>query len=87
MTATTEHAPAGADSAPTYAFELVGPPLYKVTDLTGPNGLLRVSRAHVYRQIKAGRLRTIKQGDATFVTAAALGDYLRLLEREAEAAR
>lgn len=87
MTATTEHHHTDQDDALRYPFEIVGPPLYKVADLTAPNGMLRVSRAFVYRQIKAGRIRTIKQGDATFITAAALGDYLRLLEREAEAAR
>jgi hypothetical protein len=87
MTATIEQAHAAPDNAPSYTFEVAGPPLYKIADLTGQNGLLRVSRAFVYRQIKAGRIRTIKQGDATFITAAALADYIRLLEREAEAAR
>ena len=56
--------------------------LYKVADLVT---VLRMSRAYVYKQIKAGRLRTVKEGDATFVTAAALADYVALLEREADA--
>lgn len=58
------------------------PWLYKVSDLAGKNGLLRMSRAYVYRQIKAGRLRTVKEGDATFITPAALDDYVKLLEQE-----
>lgn len=61
------------------------PALYKVADLAGPNGLLRMSRASIYRQIKAGRLRTVHQGDATFVTSSAVADYVALLEREASA--
>lgn len=59
------------------------PVLYKVADLAGPNGLLRMSRPSIYRQIKAGRLRTVHQGAATFVTAAAVAEYVALLEREA----
>jgi hypothetical protein len=54
--------------------------LYKVADAVRA---LRMSRAYVYKQIKAGRLRTVKEGDATFITAAALADYIALLEREA----
>ena len=71
MTATTETRPAA-------------PLLYKVSDAVA---MLRMSRAYIYRQIKAGRIRTVKEGDATFITAAALAEYVRLLEQEAEAAR
>jgi hypothetical protein len=60
------------------------PLLYKVSDAVA---MLRMSRAYLYRQIRAGRIRTVKEGDATFITAAALADYVALLEREAEAAR
>jgi hypothetical protein len=60
------------------------PLLYKVSDATA---MLRMSRAYLYRQIKAGRLRTVKEGDATFITATALAEYVALLEREAEATR
>jgi hypothetical protein len=57
------------------------PLLYKVSDAVW---LLRMSRAFIYKQIKAGRLRTVKQGGSTFITAAALTDYVALLEREGE---
>jgi hypothetical protein len=57
------------------------PLLYKVADAVG---LLRMSRAFIYQQIKEGRLRTVKQGGATFITAGALAEYVALLEREAE---
>lgn len=60
-----------------------GPLLYKVTDAMR---VLSMSRTVLYEQIKVGRIRTVKQGRATFITAAALADYIALLEREAEAA-
>jgi len=60
------------------------PLMYKISDAVT---LLRMSRAYVYRQIKAGRIRTVKEGEATFITAAALAEYVALLEREAEATR
>ena len=56
------------------------PLLYKVADAVVA---LRMSRAYVYKQIKAGRLRTVHEGGATFITASALADYIALLEREA----
>jgi predicted DNA-binding transcriptional regulator AlpA len=46
--------------------------------------MLRMSRHVVYEQIRAGRLRIVKQGRATFVTASAIRSYVELLEREAE---
>lgn len=63
--------------------EAVGPHLYKITDAVR---VLRMSRSIIYEQIKAGRIRTVKQGRATFITAAALADYIALLEQEAKAA-
>ena len=60
------------------------PVLYKIPEVTA---MLRMSRHVVYEQIRRGRLRIVKEGRATFVTAAALRAYVELLEREAEAAR
>jgi hypothetical protein len=54
--------------------------LYKVADLVP---VLRMSRAYIYKQIKAGRLETVKEGEATFVTAGDLAAYIALLKREA----
>jgi hypothetical protein len=59
------------------------PLLYKVADLAGENGLLRMSRREIFKQIQRGRLKTVKQGRATFVTAASLAAYVELLEAEA----
>jgi hypothetical protein len=54
--------------------------LYKVSDAVR---VLRMSRAFIYKQIRDGRLQTVKQGGATFITAGALADYVALLETEA----
>ena len=57
------------------------PLLYKVADAVS---VLRMSRAFIYKQIKEGRLHTVKEGGAMFITAGALADYVALLEREAD---
>ncbi len=55
--------------------------LYKIPEVMA---MLRMSRHVVYEQIRAGRLRIVKQGRATFVTGSAIRAYVELLEREAE---
>jgi predicted DNA-binding transcriptional regulator AlpA len=47
--------------------------------------MLRMSRGAVYQEMKAGRLRRLHRGRSVFVSAAAIADYVALLEREAEA--
>ncbi len=66
----------------TVTADIAAPPqlLYKVADLVA---VLRMSRAYIYKQIKAGRLETVKEGDSTFVTADDLAAYIALLKREA----
>lgn len=59
------------------------PQLYQVTDVMR---MLRLSRTVVYELIRSGRLRSVKEGRARRVTAAAIRDYIALLEREAEEA-
>ena len=49
------------------------PALYKVADAVH---VLRLSRSEIYEQIRAGRLRIVKQGRATLITAAAIADYI-----------
>jgi excisionase family DNA binding protein len=63
------------------------PLVYKIADLAGKNGLLRLSRREIYKQIERGRLKIVKQGRATLITAAALDEYIKLLEHEAESTR
>lgn len=54
--------------------------LYKVPEAMA---LLSMSRSVIYEQMRAGRLRFVKQGRATLVSEAAIRDYVALLEREA----
>ena len=56
------------------------PMMFRISTVVRLTGL---SRSVIYEQIRAGRLRTVKQGSATLITAAALDDYVKLLEQEA----
>ena len=47
--------------------------------------MLRMSRGALYQELSAGRLRKVKRGRSVFVTAAAIADYVALLEQETEA--
>jgi hypothetical protein len=49
--------------------------------------MLRMSRTQFYAQVNAGRLRIVKQGGSTRVTADDVAAYVRLLQEEAEANR
>ncbi|WP_163547796.1 excisionase family DNA-binding protein [Candidatus Frankia nodulisporulans] len=48
---------------------------------------LSMSRSIIYRLLRSGRLRSVKQGRTRLIPADAIGDYIALLEQEAEAAR
>ncbi|MFE2500405.1 helix-turn-helix domain-containing protein [Streptomyces rubiginosohelvolus] len=60
----------------------IPPALYRVPDAVRALGL---SRSVVYDLIRAGRLRTVKEGRTRLVPASAITDYVALLEREAGA--
>jgi excisionase family DNA binding protein len=60
------------------------PLLYKVPEVLE---MLRMSRTQFYAQVNAGRLRIVKQGGSTRITADDLAAYVRLLQDEAEANR
>lgn len=49
--------------------------------------LLSLSRSVIYNQIRAGRLRSVKQGSTRLIPAEAIADYVALLKAEAEGAR
>jgi excisionase family DNA binding protein len=49
--------------------------------------LLSLSRSMVYNQIRAGRLRSVKEGNTRLIPADAIADYVALLKAEAEADR
>lgn len=44
--------------------------------------LLSMSRSYMYEQIRAGRLRTVKQGRTRLVPSAAIAEYVQLLMDE-----
>ncbi|MGA4728669.1 helix-turn-helix domain-containing protein [Micromonospora taraxaci] len=54
--------------------------LYRIPEATT---LLSLSRSVIYEQIRAGRLRTVRQGRTRLVSAAAINAYVDLLEQEA----
>jgi excisionase family DNA binding protein len=49
--------------------------------------LLSMSRSTIYNQIRAGRLRSVKEGSTRLIPADAIADYVALLKSEAEADR
>lgn len=56
--------------------------LYRVPEAMA---LLSMSRSVIYEQIRAGRLRTVCQGRARLIPAAAIAEYVALLVSESEA--
>jgi hypothetical protein len=60
------------------------PLLFKVAEVLT---MLRMSRTQFYAQVNAGRIRIVKQGTATRVTAEDLAAYVAQLRAEAEAGR
>jgi excisionase family DNA binding protein len=56
------------------------PILLRVTDAMRA---LNMSRTVIYDLIRAGRLRTVKQGRTRLIPASAISEYVALLEREA----
>ncbi|MEV0090060.1 helix-turn-helix domain-containing protein [Streptomyces sp. NPDC050738] len=59
---------------------LAEPLLYRVVDAMR---VLSMSRTVIYDLIRAGRLRTVKQGRTRLIPASAITEYVALLEREA----
>lgn len=57
--------------------------LYRVVDAMV---VLSLSRSVIYEQIRSGRLRSVTEGRTRLIPAAAIADYIKLLEREAKAA-
>jgi excisionase family DNA binding protein len=58
--------------------------LYRVSEAMS---LLSMSRTVIYEQIRAGRLRSVKQGRARLIPYTAITDYVALLERESSMGR
>jgi excisionase family DNA binding protein len=49
--------------------------------------LLSMSRSVIYEQVRAGRLRSVKQGRARLIPATAIQAYVALLIEESEVVR
>ena len=58
--------------------------LYRVTEAMA---LLSLSRSVLYEELRSGRLRSVHVGRTRLVPAAAITEYVALLEREARALR
>lgn len=56
--------------------------LYKVTEAAA---LLSMSRSAVYEQMRAGRLKFVKQGASTLIPRVAIAAYVELLMTESGA--
>jgi excisionase family DNA binding protein len=55
--------------------------LYKIPEAMV---LLSLSRSVIYEQMRAGRLKYVKQGSSTLIPAVAINEYVQLLMRESE---
>jgi excisionase family DNA binding protein len=55
--------------------------LYRVTEVMA---LLSLSRSVLYEELRCGRLRSVHVGRTRLVPAAAIAEYVALLEREAD---
>ena len=64
--------------------ELGSKALYRVPEAMR---LLSLSRSVIYNQIRSGRLRSVREGTTRLIPAAAIAEYIALLEAEAEASR
>lgn len=60
------------------------PALYRVPEAMR---MLSLSRSVIYELIRSGRLRSVREGRARLIPAAAIRDYITLLETEAQAER
>ena len=64
--------------------EPTGQALYRIPEAMR---LLGLSRSVIYKLIRSGRLRSVKEGTTRLIPAEAIAEYVALLEAEAEADR
>jgi excisionase family DNA binding protein len=55
--------------------------LYRVPDVMA---LLSLGRSTLYEELRSGRLRSVRVGRVRLIPAAAIADYIALLERESD---
>ncbi|MEV6464596.1 helix-turn-helix domain-containing protein [Kitasatospora sp. NPDC051702] len=82
MTSHSRHSVTAVTASPRYLSreQLPAPVLYRVADVME---LLHMSRSVIYELIREGRLRTVHEGRSRLIPAAAITEYVALLEREA----
>lgn len=68
-------------TTPAVASTHPGKQLYRVEEAML---ILSMSRSVIYQQLRSGRLRSVKEGSSRRIPAAAIAEYVALLEREAE---
>jgi excisionase family DNA binding protein len=56
----------------------------RLYDVNEAMAILRLSRSVIYEEIRSRRLRSAKRGRSRRISAAAIADYIALLEQEAE---
>lgn len=54
--------------------------LYRVTEAMQ---ILSISRSQLYEQLRAGRIRSVRQGRTRLIPESAIREYVQLLEHEA----
>ena len=64
--------------------EPTGQALYRIPEAMR---LLGLSRSVIYKLIRSGRLRSVKEGTTRLIPAEAIAEYVALLEAEAESDR
>lgn len=79
-----QHAKPGTTDANTPGTQPARKALYRVPEAMT---LLSLSRSVIYRQLRLGRLRSVKEGNARLIPADAIDDYVALLKAEAGAGR
>ena len=79
--AATEEMPTNTVHEP-MSHEASGKLLYRVAEAMK---VLSLSRSVIYEQLRCGRLRSVRQGNTRLVPAAAITEYVALLERESQA--
>jgi excisionase family DNA binding protein len=72
-----------SDGRPPPGRVMSGKALYRVADAMT---VLSMSRSAIYEEMRSGRLRSVKRGRSRLISAAAIADYVALLERETRAA-
>lgn len=73
------NAPRGTEQCLTLTTEALPKALYRIAEAMV---VLSLSRTVIYEEMRAGRLRFVERGSSRRITAAAVDEYVHLLEEE-----